>query len=231
MRALLAVLSWIVAVAPSGAVVRSNVTLESCVYTIGDFCPVESFGFSLIGSLFLALVLGAIGVVVALVRSSRRKAKLLDMAPTVVAAARTALKEGDVERADTLIGPLVAAGSKEAKELRREVELRAQKRMEAFSAVRDGDVNKGIELLAPLVEAGDTDAQYLFGVICLKAEKEPGYRLHGLRWLAVAASRGNAGASKELEGRASSITEEERIEMREFARAWLELFKERLAAA
>jgi hypothetical protein len=220
-----------VAAVPSDAVVRSSVTLESCVFTVGDFCPVESLGFSLIGSLFLAFVLGSIGLAITLFKSRERRAKLLESAPRILAAARIAISEGDVEKADSLLAPLALAGSKRAKELLRDVAAFAEKRIAAFAAVRDGDIDAGFQLLAPLVEAGDADAQYLLGLICLKAEKEPGYRLHGLRWLAVAASRGNAAATKEIESRAQSITAEEQDEMRGFAEAWMALFKERRAAA
>jgi hypothetical protein len=42
---------------------RGHVTLDSCVFTIGKFCPIESVGISLAAALVLAVIFGGLAFV------------------------------------------------------------------------------------------------------------------------------------------------------------------------
>lgn len=65
------------------ATVRSQSSVDSCIITIGRFCPIESLGVSVAGTLALIAIAAAFGGILALVK--KKASKLTDWigGPTV----------------------------------------------------------------------------------------------------------------------------------------------------
>ena len=85
----LAVVLLLANAAPSAAVrVRSQGTLDECVVTWGSFCPVESFGLSLLGTAALAALGLAVWFVLAKLRDGAGRSGLGGLAAVLGLAAR-----------------------------------------------------------------------------------------------------------------------------------------------
>lgn len=123
---------------PASAAIRSHGTLQSCMVTIGNFCPIESIGISLLGTAAIAAVLFGLGVVWRLLTgaSARRPARLpqhVSSPPNYAAPARKQVNPlrfakvqnlmsiGDYDAAATAIGPFVQAGDAGATPLYEEI--------------------------------------------------------------------------------------------------------------
>lgn len=65
------------------ATVRAHANLDSCVFTVGNWCPVESLGLTLVGALVLGVIALLFGGVLAWLK--RRAISLSDWVagPTV----------------------------------------------------------------------------------------------------------------------------------------------------
>lgn len=224
-----AILFVVLSLKPAMAAVRTHGTIENCVIALGEFCPVESFGFSIVGTLFLTLIVGGVGWLFTSEKRKAAKEQYERMRPAVIASAKRAFFDGDHLKATELLLPLVINEDGEAKRLQGTIRKRADEIEALGQLVEEKRFADAMPLLRQLSQEGEPEAQLLLGVILSQEHVTLETRIQGIEWVMIAAARGSEAAMTHLPRLLESITPLEAHAIREHVKNWIREYEEKKA--